>query len=201
MIRRTEPMICQKLSPIISIVSMKKILIIIFISFTHMLCHAYGIKVDTVVVDNKDSQTEQLIVTINNPEDDTLWIWFDKNSVVNEARYIKRYFLKRQCEECFSIFEIATDPNMDGCWWKVATPIHFFIKCLMPKHEFTIVFFKEKKKGDSIKERDGNLLELIKIYGQKVITQYCKGIDTPYGIKRISYPYDTIVYPVELRDL
>lgn len=161
-----------------------------------LLCYAYEIKADTVFVDDNDSQIEQFIVTINNIEDDTLWIWFDNFVVSDEARYIKRHFLKRSCAECFSIFEIATDPNMDGCWWKVPTSMDLFLKCLIPKQKFTIVLYKKHIKIDSTRKEYANWQKLVKVYKQKTITKYCHGIDTPYGIKRISYPYDTIVYPI-----
>ena len=162
----------------------------------HLLSYAYTIEADTIFVDNNDSYIEQLIVTINNIEEDTLWIWFDNIVVADEARYIKRHFLKRSCAECFSFFEIATDSNMDGCWWKVPTSMKLFLKCLMPKQKFTIVLYKKHIRIDSTREEDANWQKLVKVYKQKIITKYCPGIDTPYGIKRISYPYDTIVYPI-----
>ena len=162
-----------------------------------IVSHAYEIETDTVTVDCNDSRTEQIIVSISNNEEDTLWIWFDNNIVEDEGRYIKNHLMKRPCDKCFSFFEIATDPNMDGSWWELPTSIQLFIKFLIPNQTFTIVFYKEKEHdGKNTCNNNFNWHDIIKIYKQRVITKYCPGIDTPYGIKRLSYPYNTIVYMI-----
>ena len=177
---------------------MKKVLFLLF-SFMHLGSHAYEIKADTVIVYCNDSRTEQIIVSVNNNGEDTLWIWFDNNIIEDEGRYIKKYLMKRPCDECFSFFDIATDPNMDGCWWKCPTSIQLFIKCLIPNQTFTIVFYKEKEyDGNNTCKNNYNWHDIIKIYKQKVITKYCSGIDTAYCIKRLSYPYNTIVYSLSV---
>ena len=179
---------------------MKKVFIIVLFSFMHLLSYAYEIKVDTVIVDYNNSRIEQIIVTINHTGADTLWIWFDNKRVENEGHYIKKYLMKRSCEECFSFFDIATDPNMDGCWWKAPTSIQLFIKCLMSHQTFTIVIYKEKEHDVCTNNSTNEWHDIIKIFKQEDIIKYCPGIDTPYGIKRISYPYSTIVYTRHVRE-
>lgn len=176
---------------------MKKYVFFTYFSLIHLLCHAYEINVDTVVVDFKDSQVEQVIVTINNTGEDTLWIWFDHNSFTDEAHYIKQRFFKRPCSECFSLFDIATDPNMGGNWWELPTSIQLFTKCLMPKQNFVIILLQNTKNAN-LSHKTENWKKLLKIYTQRIILKYCEGIDTHYGTRRISYPYDAIVYPISI---
>ena len=166
----------------------------------HLSSHAYEIKTDTVIVEYNDFQAEQIIVSINNNEEDTLWIWFDDKNVEDEGLYIKKYLMKGHCPECSSFFHIATSANIDNCWWKPSTSIRLFIKCLFPNQTFTIVFYKEKEYDDNTCRNTFSWHDIIKIYEQKVITKYCRGIDRPYGIKRLSYPYNTIVYNYNLHN-
>ena len=173
---------------------MKKVLTITLFLFMHLSSYAYIIKADTVIVECNDSRIEQIIVSVYNTEEDILWIWFDNKTVEDEGRYIKKHLMKGGCNECFSFFDIATDPNMEGNWWKSPTSIQLFIKCLMPYQTFTIVIYKEKEREDSTSESNVDWHDILKIFKQEVIAIYCPGIYTPYGIKRISYPYSTIVY-------
>ena len=98
------------------------ILFLLF-SFMHLNSYAYEIKADTVIVEYNDFQAEQIIVSINNNEEDTLWIWFDDKNVEDEGLYIKKYLMKGHCPECSSFFHIATSANIDNCWWKPSTSI------------------------------------------------------------------------------
>ena len=176
---------------------MKRVIILVFLLFAYFFSYAYEIKVDTVIVECNDVQVEQLIISISNIDEDTLWIWFDNRVVKDEPRYIKQYLMKGLCNECFSFFDIATDPNMDGSWWKESTSIKHFIKCLMPSQTFTIVLYNENAKRDKKRENINNTWQhLVKIYKQNMIVTCCPGINTSYGINRISYPYSTIVYPL-----
>ncbi len=152
---------------------------------------AYSIKNDTVAVICENDTAIQIIVTIKNTDDNLLWIWFDDSNIESEKRLIKSHLMKRKGD--FSIYDIATDPNMYGNWWKYPMPLkEAFVKCLSPYRTFTIILYKTN--NDS--QKDTTVIDFIKTFTNDRITKYCPGIDTEYGIKRISFPFDSIMIPM-----
>ena len=170
---------------------------IVLISINLTSIFAYEVKVDTVFSICNNSQLEQLIISIDNNQD-TLWIWVDSRKEVTEKSQTIRRFLMNRNGGDFSIYDIATDPNMQGCWWKEQTPIQYFLKCLMPKHRFTIVLYRERANKEK-EGRHGLSSDIIKIYKQKEIDEYCSGM-YPSVIMTISYPYDVFIYPIKETD-
>ena len=74
---------------------------------------AFNQKIDTVVVANDSCEIVQFIVTIDNTDSETLWIWLDSNDYGHDRKKaIRRYLMKRRGD--FSIFDIGADPNMIG---------------------------------------------------------------------------------------
>ena len=56
----------------------------------------YTIKTDTVVIHYEKYQLEQIIVSINNTDDEPLWIWLDETGKYqNEKKAIKHYLMDR----------------------------------------------------------------------------------------------------------
>ena len=74
---------------------------------------AFNQKTDTVIVTNDSCGIVQFmfIVTIDNTDNEALWIWLDNNDYGHDYRKaIRRYLMKRRGD--FSIFDIGADPNM-----------------------------------------------------------------------------------------
>ena len=87
-----------------------KILLLLVLT-TSQSALAYNLKIDTVVVTNDSCRTLQFIATIDNTDNDALWIWLDSNDYGRDHRKaIRRYLMKRRGD--FSIFDIGADPNM-----------------------------------------------------------------------------------------
>lgn len=169
----------------------KKVLISIIWAMNCMPIMAYELKMDTVSIVNSDGQTNQIIVSINNTEDEPIWIWFvNTEDNRDDSVIIKEHLMKRRDD--FSLFDIATDPNMDGklISYPVTSDTFFnlFVKYLKPKQSFMVVFLVDNKESTLLEPN-----KMIKIYTQQQIDKKCAGIDTNYGINRISYPYGVIV--------
>ena len=97
-----------------------KILLLLVLT-TSQSALAYNLKIDTVVVTNDSCRTLQLIATIDNTDNEALWIWLDNNDYGRDHRKaIRRYLMKRRGD--FSIFDIGADPNMIGEWWHHTAP-------------------------------------------------------------------------------
>ena len=117
----------------------KKILLLLVLT-TSQSALAYNLKIDTVVVTNDSCRTLQLIATIDNTDNEALWIWLDNNDYGRDHRKaIRRYLMKRRGD--FSIFDIGADPNMIGDWWHPSAPKYCFVKYLEPGKTFTIIFY------------------------------------------------------------
>lgn len=152
---------------------------------------AYELKMDTVSIVNSDGQTNQIIVSINNTEDEPIWIWFVNTEDNREdSVIIKDHLMKRRGD--FSLFDIATDPNMEGklISYPVTADTFFnlFVKFLKPRQSFTVVFLVDNKETALLEPN-----KRIKIYTQQQIDKKCAGIETGYGINRISYPHNAVV--------
>ena len=191
----------------------------------------YTIKTDTVVIHYEKYQLEQIIVSINNTDDEPLWIWLDETGKYqNEKKAIKYYLMDRHGFD-FSIYDIGTEAEMDGCWWDPDNLYFAFIKYLEPGKFFTIVLYREIKPKKNYFEREKNedciesekefiekhksetyleqyrekyfednkhIVDVVKIYTDRQIDEYCPGIDREYyGVKRISYPHDIITCPIK----
>ena len=158
--------------------------------------YAYDLRVDSICSDKNGYIINQLIITINNTDDEPLWIWFDdegdKKKDGDERTKIRWHFLRHRVD--FSIFEIATDANMSGQLWTDSTPIELFVKYLEPHHSFTIVIYKES--ADGIKKDIGFSTDVLRIYSRRILQKYCPGMEQKYSIERISFPYDVFLYPV-----
>ena len=115
-----------------------KILLLLVLT-TSQSALAYNLKIDTVVVTNDSCRTLQLIATIDNTDNEALWIWLDNNDYGRDHRKaIRRYLMKRRGD--FSIFDIGADPNMIGDWWHPSAPKYCFVKYLEPGKTFTIIW-------------------------------------------------------------
>lgn len=160
---------------------------------------AFNLKIDTVVVDNDRCRIVQLIATIDNTDNEALWIWLDSNDYGQDnGKAIRQHLMKRR--EDLSIFDIGTDPNMIGEWWHPNAPICCFVKYLEPDKTFTIVFYNEKTLMTSY-WNSKDIINDIKIFSNWQINKYCPGLESPYGIKRISYPHNVIVFPINTDEL
>ena len=160
---------------------------------------AFNQKVDTVVVSHDSSQVLQIIVTIDNTDNEALWIWLDCNDYSRDSRKaIRRYLMKRRGD--FSIFDIATDPNMTGQWWNPSAPLNCFVKYLEPGNTFTFVFYLDKVAKDDYLDCNKKISD-IRIFSNQQINEACPGLGTLYGIKRISYPHNVIAFPMESEGL
>ena len=196
---------------------MKKILFLITFTILNLQSSlAYDMQIDTVAVIYDTCYTEQIVIHISNTEDEPLWIWlFDTEEIKDEQRAIRKYLMNRHGHD-FSIFDIGSDPNMMGAWWKPSGLYHSFVKHLRSGESFTIILYMEvegiiehmeiedyidnwKKRELAIKKdiEECNIKDFLKIYRDEKIQEYCPGIDD-YGIKRISYPYDAITLPAKM---
>lgn len=92
-------------------------LLLMLLMITSRFALAFDTKIDTIVVNYDTCQVQQIIVTIYNSNSETLWIWYDpKDYGIDYRKAIKYYLMKRKGD--FSIFDIGTDPNMVGEWWR-----------------------------------------------------------------------------------
>ena len=62
-----------------------KILLLLVLT-TSQSALAYNLKIDTVVVTNDSCRTLQLIATIDNTDNEALWIWLDNNDYGRDHR-------------------------------------------------------------------------------------------------------------------
>ncbi len=154
---------------------------------------AFEQKIDTVIVSHDNCEILQLIITIDNTDREALWLWVDNRDYSNDDRKaIKSYLMKRKGD--FSIYDIATDPNMVGEWWHPSAPKDSFVKYLIPGGTFTFVFYRVK--APKLNMWDSNsIINDIHIFWNHQIEEICPGIEEQYCVKRISYPYDIIVFP------
>lgn len=151
-------------------------------------------KIDTVVVTNDSCEIVQFIVTIDNTDSEALWIWLDSNDYGHDYRKaIRRHLMKRR--EDFSIFDIATDPNMIGEWWHPSAPKYSFVKYLETGKNFTIVFYNVKGLMSDC-WNNKNAIDNIRIFSNREINECCPGLEAPYSIERISYPHNVIAFPI-----
>lgn len=173
----------------------KTITIFILILINIQQGFAFSIKNDTVVVQRNDSQILQVIVTIDNTDSEPLWIWFDCQDYGGDDRNsIVSYLMKRKGD--FSIYDIATDSNMIGQWWQPSAPMECFVKYLSPSNTFTIILYREMISNVDFDKNKICVSEIIKIYYNRQVQGICTGIDEPYCIGRISFPYNVIVVPI-----
>lgn len=189
----------------------KGLLLITFTILNLQSSLAYDMQIDTIAVIYDTYQVEQFIVHISNTEEEPLWIWlFNTRDIKDETRAIRKYLLDRHGYD-FSIFDIGSDPNMMGTWWNPSNLYHNFVKHLKPGKSFTIILYREEK--GRLKDRMGNwekaelaiekdfeecnINDFLKIYRDEKIQEHCPGIED-YGIKRISYPYDSITLPAKM---
>ena len=171
---------------------MKRLNILLVLFFYMQVAIAYELKTDTVLTIDKNIITEQIIVSVKNTEKELLWLWVDdKDNNMVDSIAIRNYLMKRHGD--FSIFDIGTDSNMEGCWWHPSSPKELFVKCIEPNHLFILILYKELENVD-MKEKKHISVDSIKIYSNSQIIKYCPGIDSPWGINRISYPYDCIAF-------
>ena len=172
---------------------MKKNLFVTFLIVINQIsAFAYELKTDTVTIEKGDSQINQVIVSIINSECENLWIWFgEPNNDRDDAYEIKMHLMKREAD--FSLFDIATDANMEGCLWCAPMSMKLFVKCIEPGGAFKIVIYKESGADKIVTPPSVNLKRFIRIYRNEDIVRSCPGIDSKLGIKRISYPYDVII--------
>ena len=157
---------------------------------------AFNQKTDTVIVTNDSCGIVQFmfIVTIDNTDNEALWIWLDNNDYGHDYRKaIRRYLMKRRGD--FSIFDIGADPNMIGEWWHPSAPKYRFVKYLEPGKTFTIVFYNEKALMPDC-WNSKNTIHDIRVFSNQQINKYCPGLEAPYSIKRISYPHNVIAFPI-----
>lgn len=156
----------------------------------------YDIKTDTVTTVLEKSYVQQIMVSITNTEMSPLWIWVDTNGSVNsDSLSIRNHFFCRRKGE-FSIYEIATDPNMSGSWWDGPTNLRCFTKVLPSGKTFTMVFFHHIKELFPIKYYLDKTLRSIRIYKNQDVNMVCSGLDKPNSYLRISYPYDIMLWPI-----
>lgn len=154
--------------------------------------YSYELKTDTVAIKQGNCQINQLVVTIVNTESEYLWFWFDgQNNNREDAYVIRQHLMKRDGD--FSLFDIATHANMDGCLWCVPLPMKLFVKCIEPGNSFKILIYKESGVDEIIEIPSIDIKKLFRIYRNEEIVKYCPCIDSKLGIKRISYPYDVII--------
>lgn len=155
---------------------------------------AFNQKTDTVIVINDSCGIVQFIVTINNTDSEALWIWLDCNDYGHDHRKaIRQYLMKRRGD--FSIFDIGADPNMIGEWWHPSAPKYRFVKYLESGKTFTIVFYTEMAlMSDCWNSK--NIINDIRVFSDREISEYCPGLEAPYSIKRISYPHNVVAFPI-----
>ena len=55
----------------------KRLFFTIIAVFNMAAIHAYGLRVDTIYFDSNGYITNQLIITIDNTDDEPLWIWLE----------------------------------------------------------------------------------------------------------------------------
>ncbi len=147
----------------------KAILYITFIMLYLPPAYAYEIKVDTAIAVSDKFLVNQIIVTIHNTEEERIWLWLC-DSKDNDSTEIKYHLMKRRPDADFSLFNIASDPNMWGCWWQNSAPLEYFIKCIEPLHSFTLVFYQET----AIKERSETTKKAIEMNTEAAIEKILK---------------------------
>lgn len=155
---------------------------------------AFDQRIDTVVLNYDTVQVLQVIVTVDNTDSEALWIWTDNHDYGKDYRTaIKSHMKKRRGD--FSIYDIATDPNMFGEWWHPNAPKDSFVKYLEPGKTFTIIFYKEIISTPEY--RDGkNITNDIKVFSNQQMKEICPGIEETYCVKRISYPHNIIAFQI-----
>lgn len=173
--------------------TIKTLLLLVLITSQSAL--AFNQKIDTVVVNHENCKVLQIIVTIENTDKETLWLWYDNHEYgLDYRKAIRKFLMKRRGD--FSIFDIGTDPNMFGEWWHPDAPKDAFVKCLEPCKTFTIVFYQEiPSTFNSLESK--HIIRAVKIFSNQQIKEACSGIEETYSVKRISYPYSVILFPMK----
>lgn len=157
---------------------------------------AFELNVDTLILQYDSCKIEQLIVSVGNTENKPLWIWIDSQDYCqNERMAIKSYLIKRKGD--FSIFDIGTDPLMEGKWWSQSGVQECFIKYLKPGNVFSIILYIESKSVEKSYIQNRNIIDFIKVFKNQQVREVCAGIDEFYSVKRISYPHNVIAIPMK----
>lgn len=175
---------------------MKKIVrLVLVLIFNMNIMFAYDIKVDTVSFIKSDQFFYEYIITIHNTDKEPLWIWLDDEIdkiEKDEGRKMRSHFFRSRGD--FSIFAVATDPNMETHLWTESTSIEWFVKYLKPNHSFTIVICE-----DVTNEKTSDLtfsLDYVNIYSNQILRKNHIEMDEHYCVERISFPYDIFIYPL-----
>ena len=88
-----------------------KILLLLVLT-TSQSALAYNLKIDTVVVTNDSCRTLQLIATIDNTDNEALWIWLDCNDYSRDIR-IKYLEPGNTFTFVFYLDKVAKDDYLD----------------------------------------------------------------------------------------
>lgn len=160
---------------------------------------AYEINVDTIIVVTQEGRTNQIIVSIKNTEEEPLWIWFsDTEDFKDDVSVIKNKIMKRRGD--FSLFDIATDPNIEGHMWSYPVNdddfLTMFVKILRPDNSFSVVFLEKTDNEKNIRKVLINPNKYITIFKQQQVLKNCPGIESEWGGNRISYPFGVVVIPL-----
>lgn len=157
---------------------------------------AFELNVDTIILQCDSYKIEQLIVSISNTENEPLWIWLDNQDYSqDERRAIKSYLMKRKGD--FSIFDIGTNPLMEGKWWSPSGLQECFVKYLKPGSIFSIILYIESNSEEEAYIQNRNIIDFVKVYKNQQVREVCAGIDESYSVKRISYPHNVVAIPMK----
>lgn len=150
------------------------------------------IKMDSImIISEKKDTVVEILFSIMNFTGEKIWIWLDSDVSNKDEILIRKFFFKR--ENDFSIFDIATDPNMTVDWWHNPMKLKSFVKCLPSYEQFTFIFFTNSENFLS----NHNIKDMVKVFGNRIIIKYCPDLNDNVSIDRISYPYNAIMIPYD----
>lgn len=150
---------------------------------------SFVVRIDSVNFESGTDTVEQRLYTIQNTDDQPLWIWFDDNDMKDDSILIRRHFLKRKGE--VNLLFWSTDPNILQYVWESTMPsLQLFVKYLKRDDSFTIVFYNDKRKAHRLSNT--KIEQIVKVFYDNEIRKY---VDNNLNVKMIDYPYNVIVLP------
>ena len=153
-----------------------------FSSLTSFCQNDYSVETDesVYIVDNNKYYCS--VIRIKNTSDCDLWMWFEKDSLLDVKTSIRHYLLK--IHQDASLFSMVTDPNTDITEWN-SELYSSFLKRIKPKETFEVY---------SISSSSNIINGILRIYTNDMIEKYASGFTSiPTLLDKICYPKDFIV--------
>ena len=156
--------------------------IVVCYSLTSYCQNEYSIEMDESFYNVGNNEYCCSVVCIKNTSDSDIWMWFEKDSLLDVKTTIRHYLYKIHHDA--SLFGIVTDPNTDITEWN-SELYSTFLKRIKPKEKFEIY---------SVSNSPNSYIDNLRIYSNDTIEKHAPGFTSiPTLLDIICYPKDFIV--------